>query len=75
MLKRLWNWWKPIAEKIGNFQARIILSVFYFIFVTPIALGVKLFSDPLRMKKSNQGSWWISREAREDSIEGAEKQF
>ncbi len=75
MLKRLWNWWKPIAEKIGNFQARIILSVFYFIFVTPIALGVKLFSDPLRMKKSNQGSWLISREAREDSIEEAEKQF
>ncbi len=75
MLKRLWNWWKPIAEKIGNFQARIILSVFYFIFVTPIALGVKLFSDPLRMKKINQGSWWISREAREDSIEEAEKQF
>jgi len=75
MLKRLWNWWKPIAEKIGNFQARIILSVFYFIFVTPIALGVKLFSDPLRMKKINQGSWWIPREEREDSIEGAEKQF
>jgi hypothetical protein len=75
MLKRIWNWWKPIAEKIGNFQARIILSVFYFIFVTPIALGVKLFSDPLRMKKINQGSWWIPRDAREDSVEEAEKQF
>jgi len=75
MLKRLWNWWKPIAERIGNFQARIILSVFYFIFVTPIALGVRLFSDPLKMKKSDQGSWWIPREARGNSIEEAERQF
>ena len=75
MLKRLWNWWKPIAEKIGNFQARIILSVFYFVFVTPIALGVKLFSDPLRMKKSDRDSWWLPREAKETSMEEAEKQF
>jgi len=75
MLKRLWNWWKPIAERIGNFQARIILSVFYFIFVTPIALGVKLFSDPLKMKKSDQGSWWIPREQGENSMEEAGRQF
>jgi len=75
MLKRLWNWWKPIAERVGNFQARIILSIFYFIFVTPIALGVKLFSDPLTLKKSNQASWWLSRETRKPNIEEAERQF
>ncbi len=75
MLKRLWKWWKPIAEKIGNFQARIILSVFYFIFVTPIALGVKLFSDPLKIKESDQGSWWIPREQGENSMEEAGRQF
>lgn len=75
MLKRLWNWWKPIAEKIGNFQARIILSVFYFVFVTPIALGVKLFSDPLGIRKSNQGSWWIPREPKQTSVEEAQRQF
>jgi len=75
MLKRLWNWWKPIAEKIGNFQARIILTVFYFFFVTPIALGVKLLSDPLKMKETNQTSWWAPREARGNSVEEAERQF
>ena len=59
-----------------HYPARYMLLVLPIrVFVTPIALGVKLFSDPLRMKKSNQGSWWISREAKEDSIEGAEKQF
>jgi len=75
MLKRLWNWWKPIAEKIGNFQARIILSVFYFLFVTPIAMGVKLFSDPLKMKKSDQASWWFPRENSKVSLEEAGRQF
>ena len=25
MLKRLWNSWKRLVQKIGNFQARVLL--------------------------------------------------
>ena len=35
--KRIWQWWVPIAHKIGNFQARLILTVFYFTMFMPFA--------------------------------------
>ena len=34
-LKRLWEGWKKIAHKIGNFQARVLLTVFYAVLVLP----------------------------------------
>jgi len=37
MLKQLWDKWKIIARKIGDFQARLILGVFYFVLLTPFA--------------------------------------
>jgi hypothetical protein len=50
MLKRVWQAWKDLAHKIGNFQARVILTVFYGALV-PFGLGTRLFSDPLRIKR------------------------
>jgi hypothetical protein len=57
-LKLWWSRWKSIAHKIGDFQARGILSVFYFIVLAPFALGVKILSDPLQLK-SPKG--WLTR--------------
>ena len=74
--KRIWQWWVPIAHKIGNFQARLILTVFYFTMLVPFALLVKLFTDPLRIKpKTKKG--WIDRdnEQVDDLLERARKQF
>ncbi len=51
-LKGAWQGWKKIAHKIGNFQARVILTVFYGVLVLPFGLAVRLFSDPLRIKKT-----------------------
>jgi len=51
MLKRAWQAWKALAKKIGNFQARVLLTIFYGILVFPFGLAVRLFSDPLRIKK------------------------
>ncbi|HKN17303.1 MAG TPA: hypothetical protein VJX47_10190 [Candidatus Sulfotelmatobacter sp.] len=50
-LKSLWEGWKKIAHKIGNFQARVLLTVFYAVLVLPFGLAARLFSDPLRIKK------------------------
>ena len=51
MLKRAWQGWKRIAHKIGNFQARALLTVFYGVLVLPFGLAARLFSDPLRIKQ------------------------
>ena len=74
--KRIWQWWIPIAHKIGNFQARLILTVFYFTMLVPFAILVKLFTDPLRIKpKTPKG--WIDRDNKpvDDLLARARKQF
>ncbi|MBI4640406.1 MAG: hypothetical protein HY731_06910 [Candidatus Tectomicrobia bacterium] len=74
MLSRLWQWWKRIAEKIGNFQARLLLSLFYFVVILPMGLVVRLSSDPLKLRKG-QGSLWIQRESSMKDLDEARRQF
>jgi len=64
----------PIAETIGNFMNRLILSVFYFVIVLPFGLGVRLFSDPLRIKKTHT-THWTPLVMRSDNLDDARKQF
>jgi hypothetical protein len=49
-LKRIWQVWKELAHKFGNFQARVLLTVFYGL-LAPFGLGTRFFSDPLRIKR------------------------
>lgn len=56
MMRKIWNWWKRIAKRIGDFNARLILTLFYFIFLTPISLPVKL-KDPLGIGKNKKEGW------------------
>jgi hypothetical protein len=51
MLKRLWQGWKRIAQKIGNFQARLFLTAFYGVIMLPFGLATRAFADPLRLKQ------------------------
>ncbi len=50
-LKNFWAAWTRLAKKIGNFQARVILTIMYVVVLLPFGLMVRLFSDPLRIKK------------------------
>jgi hypothetical protein len=51
MLKRAQRIWKRLAHTIGNLQARLLLTVFYGIIVFPVGVVVRLFLDPLRLKR------------------------
>jgi hypothetical protein len=46
----LWGAWNRLMHVIGNFQARVILTILYAIIVLPFGLIVRLFTDPLRIK-------------------------
>jgi hypothetical protein len=74
MLSQFWKRWKVIAHKIGNFQSRILLSIFYFLILVPFGVGVKLFSDPLHLKLQNC-THWISKGTSETHWENARRQF
>jgi hypothetical protein len=64
VLKQLWEKWKILAHKIGDFQARLILMIFYFVLLAPFALVIKFFSDPLRLKA---GEGWLAYPSSEEN--------
>jgi uncharacterized membrane protein len=45
MLKHGWQGWKRIARAIGNFQARVLLTIFYAVFVFPFGVAFRPFAD------------------------------
>ncbi len=51
MLKRFWEAWKRVAHRIGDVQARILLTVLYAAAVLPFGVIVRLFGDPLRIRR------------------------
>jgi hypothetical protein len=66
----VWEWWKPIAHRIGVFQTKVILSVLYFVLLGPFkpAFFVK---DALRLRR-NPG--WQKFESRATDLASARKQ-
>lgn len=75
LFKNLWLKWKAFSGRIGSFQSRLVLSFFFFLFVTPFGLGVKIFRDPLRLKKREKTSYWLSRKETASGLEQSRKQF
>jgi hypothetical protein len=55
--KKAWVGWKSFAHKLGNFQARVILTILYFVMIAPFSLIVRFFSDPLSLKKATAKGW------------------
>jgi hypothetical protein len=57
MWTRAWSAFKRFARRLGDFQARLLLSVFYIFVVGPHALIMKLFSDPLGLRTAQSRGW------------------
>lgn len=72
MLKKAWQAWKRIAHKIGNFQARVLLTVFYGLLMFPFGIAARWFSDPLRIKRPPQQ--WLDHPNETCDLQWARKQ-
>jgi hypothetical protein len=49
---------REFSTKIGTFQSQILLGLLFLIVFAPVALAVRVFSDPLKIKSRAQGSHW-----------------
>ena len=55
--------WIKFGEILGRIIAPIVMSLIYFIVITPISLFMRLIGkDLLRKKFSKNNSYWINRE-------------
>ncbi len=71
-LKALWKAWTRIAHIIGNFQARVLLTILYVVLVLPFGVIVRLFADPLRIKKRPEK--WLEETPEVFDMQWAQKQ-
>ena len=71
-LAAVWAAWKRIARVIGNFQARVILTVIYAVILLPFAVFARLFTDPLHIK--NRPAKWTESPSEAYDLEWARKQ-
>ena len=72
VLRRLWEGWKRFGRKMGDFQARLLLTLFYFVILAPFALALRWGADPLGLKAA--GGWQPVTRAG-DALERARRQF
>jgi hypothetical protein len=73
--RELWAAWKRVARKIGDFQARVLLTIFYFVLLAPFAIVMRRTSDPLTLKPGAQRGWGALPDSGEYTMEKAHKQF
>jgi hypothetical protein len=74
-LRNVWEWWKEVAKKIGDVQARVLLALFYCIVLGPFAVALRWGSDPLAIKNGAQRGWLPREEKEGTSMERARRQF
>ena len=69
--------WMRFAELVGNFNAKVILGLAYFLVFAPIRIISSVFrEDPLRRKfEPDKKSYWLDCEPRDSDPKRYEKQF
>jgi len=54
--------WYKFGILLGNIISPLVMSLIFFLIVTPIALIIKIFKkDILNLKKNNSKSYWIEK--------------
>ena len=68
----LWEGWKKFGHALGNFQARVLLTIIYYVLVLPFGLAVRVFADSMHMKK--RPDRWFDHPPLPNTLEEARRQ-
>jgi len=77
ILKPIYLVWMIFAVLLGWFMTRVILSLLFYMIISPIGLFLRVFGkDILEIKKQVvQGSYWNKRDSNIEQNQDYEKQF
>ena len=76
VLKPLYFVWMTFAAILGWVMTRVILSLVFYLIITPIGLLTKLLGeDFLALKRGDSDSYWNYRDSAEELNQDYEKQF
>ncbi len=74
-LHPLWHRINECARKVGDFQARLILSLLYLAIIGPHALVLKFFTDPLRLGAERLPEWLVRHRPVASTLVQSRRQF
>ena len=75
-LTRFWDALKAIQNKIAAALTVVLLLILYFSIFAAVAIVARLFSkDLLHPEKTAPGSYWLSRQPVEHTLESFARQF
>ncbi|MDI6854073.1 MAG: SxtJ family membrane protein [Deltaproteobacteria bacterium] len=76
-LKPVYKIWMKIAFVMGLFMTKVILSLLFYLVVTPIGILARIFGkDFLKLKiEKERDSYWIKREQKEINRQDYERQY
>ncbi len=70
------HYWMAFATVLGHVNTRIILTVLYYLVITPIGFVMRFRRDPLNRSLTDaEGSVWIKRPADATNPRTYERQF
>ena len=74
--KNIWEKWKIIAHKIGKFNTKVIVTIVYFLILSPIGALFRLFKwNPLDNSfHSGKNSNWRDVQNQNPDIESLKRQ-
>jgi hypothetical protein len=78
LFQQLYSFWLAFSVILGYFVSRILLTIIFFIVITPMALIFRVIGkDPMDRKLDRKAvSYWTQREPEaESTVERYEKQF
>jgi hypothetical protein len=73
-LRKGWQAWKRFGQMLGDLVARLVLTVFYFTLFMPFGLGVRLFGDPMAMRRDLRAKW-LERKTQDLTLEDSRRLF
>ncbi len=74
ILRTAWERWQIIGHINGEYVSRFITNFFYFTILVPFGLGVRLFSDPLDLRRVAP-SYWKERKPVNTALDDARSQY
>ena len=75
LLKAAWDGWMRFSHRLGTFNTRLLLFVFYYVGLGPISYLARLFQpDPLG-KRIAAGSLYVPGNRAAESLGRARRQF
>jgi hypothetical protein len=74
-LRRAWQAWKWFGKRVADIQARLLLTVFYYVIAAPFGLGVRATADPLGLRRGAAPGWRPRPVAPGALLDRARRQF